>query len=68
MTALRDLCKDKRNAVFVLSGKRREELVEALGPIPGLGPVAEAGYFFRRPNAPTLAALVRDKAWGNEGG
>ncbi len=48
LTVLSDLCKDAKNIVYVLSGKQRPEVGEALGGIKGLGLVAEAGFFFRR--------------------
>ena len=54
LTSLRELCRDTRNKVYVLSGKVRDDLVDTLGRIPGLGLVAEAGYFYRRPNAEPL--------------
>ena len=59
LAALKELCKDKRNRVFVLSGKSREEMVAALGSVPGLGLVAEAGFFFRRPEAASLKGTDR---------
>ena len=47
VSALRALCSDTRNTVYVLSGRRRDDLDEWLN-IPRLGLVAEAGYWVRR--------------------
>ena len=58
LSALRELCKDPRNRVFVLSGSSRAVLVDALGMIPGLGLVAESGFFYRKPEAKPLASAA----------
>jgi trehalose 6-phosphate synthase/phosphatase len=47
--ALRGLCEDKRNTVFVVSGKERHSLTETLGNIPNLGMAAEHGMFISWP-------------------
>ena len=47
---LRDLCSDKRNIVFVVSGKERHSLTETLDGIPNLGLAAEHGMFVSWPN------------------
>jgi trehalose 6-phosphate synthase/phosphatase len=47
--ALRGLCDDKRNTVFVVSGKERHSLTETLGHIPNLGMAAEHGMFITWP-------------------
>lgn len=46
---LRSLCEDKRNTVFVVSGKERHSLTETLGNIPNLGLAAEHGMFISWP-------------------
>jgi trehalose-6-phosphatase len=51
VSALRALCSDTRNTVYVLSGRRRDDLDEWLN-IPRLGLVAEAGYWVRRAPSP----------------
>jgi trehalose 6-phosphate synthase/phosphatase len=45
---LEHLCKDPRNTVFVVSGCNCDVLTEKFGAVPGLGLVAEHGYFIRR--------------------
>jgi trehalose-phosphatase len=68
IATLKELCKDKRNRVYVLSGKVCPDLEQTLGKVPGLGLVAEAGFFFRRPEAKPLgtsaaaALAVAEKA------
>lgn len=47
---LKDLCSDKRNIVFVVSGKERHSLTETLNEIPNLGLAAEHGMFISWPN------------------
>jgi len=49
MGYLRDLCSDKKNTVFVVSGKERHTLAETLGSIPRLGLAAEHGMFLSWP-------------------
>jgi trehalose 6-phosphate synthase/phosphatase len=51
--ALRGLCEDKRNAVFVVSGKERHSLTKTLGDIPNLGLAAEHGMFISWPTPKT---------------
>lgn len=46
---LRGLCEDKRNTVFVVSGKECHSLTETLGSIPNLGLAAEHGMFISWP-------------------
>lgn len=46
---LKDLCSDKRNAVFVVSGKERHSLTDTLHGIPNLGLAAEHGMFISWP-------------------
>jgi trehalose 6-phosphate synthase/phosphatase len=45
------LCADKRNTVFVVSGKERHSLTKTLGHIPNLGMAAEHGMFITWPAA-----------------
>ena len=54
VSALRALCSDTRNTVYVLSGRRRDDLDEWLSrdQLPRLGLVAEAGYWVRRAPSP----------------
>ena len=47
--ALTSLCADKRNTVFVVSGKERHSLSKTLGNIKGLGLAAEHGMFISFP-------------------
>lgn len=54
IAALKSLCEDKRNTVFVVSGKERHSLTETLGQIPNLGLAAEHGMFISWPTARTL--------------
>lgn len=50
ISALKSLCGDKRNTVFVVSGKERHSLTSSpLGDIPGLGLAAEHGMFISWP-------------------
>lgn len=51
IAALKELCSDKRNTVFVVSGKERHSLTETLGGIPNLGLAAEHGMFISWPTA-----------------
>lgn len=47
LSALRLLCSDPRNTVFVLSGKDRADLEKLLGSVRGLGLAAEHGYLYK---------------------
>ena len=53
--ALTDLANDPRNVVFVVSGRERADLMDALGDVidkaPDLGLAAEHGFFVRWPRA-----------------
>lgn len=51
INALKQLCEDKRNAVFVVSGKERHSLTKSLGGIPNLGLAAEHGMFISWPSS-----------------
>lgn len=53
MAALRSLCEDKSNTVFVVSGKERHSLTNTLGGIPNLGLAAEHGMFISWPTPST---------------
>ena len=48
---LKELCNDKRNIVFVVSGKERHSLTSTLNDIPNLGLAAEHGMFISWPNS-----------------
>lgn len=53
ISTIRNLCKDKHNTVFVVSGKERHSVVQTLGDIPNLGLSAEHGMFISWPTAKT---------------
>jgi trehalose 6-phosphate synthase/phosphatase len=55
IAAITRLCEDKRNTVFVVSGKERHSLTKTLGGIPNLGLAAEHGMFISWPTSKTLA-------------
>jgi len=68
--ALKGLCEDKRNTVFVVSGKERHSLLDTLQGIPNLGLAAEHGMFISWPTSKALGkrrweTLVpeTDRAW-----
>ena len=48
---VKDLCSDKRNMVFVVSGKERHSLTDTLDGIPNLGLAAEHGMFISWPES-----------------
>jgi len=50
--AIQDLCNDKKNTVFVVSGKERHSLIKTLGHIPNLGLAAEHGMYISWPGPP----------------
>ena len=49
ISTLKELCSDKRNIVFVVSGKERHSLTKTLCHIPNLGLAAEHGMFVSWP-------------------
>lgn len=53
ISALKGLCEDKRNTVFVVSGKERHSLTSSLQGIPNLGLAAEHGMFISWPTKNT---------------
>jgi len=55
VAALIALCEDKRNTVFVVSGKERHSLTKSLGGISNLGLAAEHGMFISWPTIKTKA-------------
>mmetsp|Transcript_33867 Transcript_33867/g.49693 ORF Transcript_33867/g.49693 Transcript_33867/m.49693 type:complete len:1336 (+) Transcript_33867:345-4352(+) len=70
LNTLKDLCADKRNIVFVVSGKERHSLSKMLPNIPSLGLAAEHGMFVSWPTNNTSTrrrweTLVSDidKSW-----
>uniref|UniRef100_A0A7S1UMF2 Alpha,alpha-trehalose-phosphate synthase (UDP-forming) n=2 Tax=Grammatophora oceanica TaxID=210454 RepID=A0A7S1UMF2_9STRA len=52
---LTKLCEDKRNTVFVVSGKERHSITKTLGHIPNLGLAAEHGMFISWPTKKSLS-------------
>jgi len=46
---IQNLCSDKKNTVFVVSGKERHSLIKTLGHIPNLGLAAEHGMYISWP-------------------
>lgn len=48
---LGDILQDKRNVVYVMSGRKVNELELAFNRLPNLGLIAENGCFVREPNA-----------------
>ncbi len=44
---LEELCKEKQNTVFIISGKERVPLAKAVEGIPQLGVAAEHGFYYR---------------------
>jgi len=55
ISTLKDLCSDKRNIVFVVSGKERHSLTKVLNDIPNLGLAAEHGMFVSWPTSNVAA-------------
>jgi trehalose 6-phosphate synthase/phosphatase len=53
INALKGLCAEKRNTVFVVSGKERHSLTNSLQGIPNLGLAAEHGMFISWPTKQT---------------
>jgi trehalose 6-phosphate synthase/phosphatase len=53
IAALQGLCDDKRNIVFVVSGKERHSLTKTLGGVKNLGLAAEHGMFLSWPTTKT---------------
>ena len=49
INTIQELCKDKKNTVFVVSGKERHSLITTLGHIPNLGLAAEHGMYISWP-------------------
>jgi trehalose 6-phosphate synthase/phosphatase len=47
LATLEQLCKDPRNTVFIVSGCNCDLLTQKFGGVPGLGLVAEHGYYIR---------------------
>ncbi|KAL7548856.1 hypothetical protein ACHAWF_012115, partial [Thalassiosira exigua] len=62
MMALRRLCADPRNTVYVVSGDSQPNLEAAVGNVPGLGLAASNGTCFADPNPATGGGME------NEGG
>uniref|UniRef100_A0A7S2Y679 Alpha,alpha-trehalose-phosphate synthase (UDP-forming) n=1 Tax=Entomoneis paludosa TaxID=265537 RepID=A0A7S2Y679_9STRA len=58
INAIKGLCQDKRNTVFVVSGKERHAVTHTLGDIPNLGLSAEHGMFISWP-APRVTGKRR---------
>lgn len=53
LDVLKELCKDTKNIVFVVSGKERHSLMKTLNGIPRLGLAAEHGMFISWPTTST---------------
>ena len=51
ISTLKELCSDKRNSVFVVSGKERHSLTKTLCHVPNLGLAAEHGMFVSWPTS-----------------
>mmetsp|Transcript_23417 Transcript_23417/g.49009 ORF Transcript_23417/g.49009 Transcript_23417/m.49009 type:complete len:1196 (-) Transcript_23417:144-3731(-) len=51
ISALKELCSDGRNSVFVVSGKERHSLTKTLCHVPNLGLAAEHGMFVSWPTS-----------------
>src|SRR5690348_15320597 len=50
IATIKALCQDKRNCVFVVSGKERHSLTKVFVDIPNLGLAAEHGMFISWPS------------------
>jgi len=50
ISTIQQLCNDKKNTVFVVSGKERHSLLKTLGHIPNLGLAAEHGMYISWPS------------------
>lgn len=59
LSTLEHLCRDPRNTVFIVSGCDCDILTERFGSVPGLGLVAEHGYYIRQAPLGSNARLVR---------
>lgn len=59
LNAIRALCQEKRNTVFVVSGKERHSITQTMGSIPNLGMAAEHGMFISWP----MAKVVSKRRW-----
>ncbi|KAF3610148.1 hypothetical protein DY000_02044573 [Brassica cretica] len=51
MNFLAALCEDKKNSVFIVSGRGRESLGEWFSPCKNIGIAAEHGYFLKWPGS-----------------
>lgn len=67
---IKELCSDKKNTVFVVSGKERHSLLKSLGQIPRLGLAAEHGMFISWPTVKTMEKRhwetlvpITDRTW-----
>ena len=69
ISTLKALCSDRKNTVFVVSGKERHSLVKALDKVPNLGLAAEHGMFISwptsKPGRRTWETIVpeTDRSW-----
>jgi trehalose 6-phosphate synthase/phosphatase len=70
IAVIKDLCSDKKNTVFVVSGKERHSLAKTLGHIPKLGLAAEHGMFISWPTPKTdekrhweTLVPITDRTW-----
>lgn len=65
LDALRTLCADPNNVIYVISGRDYEFLDQTLGQIPNIGLSAEHGCFIRPPGAEEWTNLAEqlDLSW-----
>jgi trehalose-6-phosphatase len=54
LNSLTTLCRDTQNTVFILSGKEQDWMEEAFSTVPGLGLVAEHGFYVCWPSSRVL--------------
>eukprot|EP00934_Nitzschia_sp_Nitz4_P000007 Nitzschia sp. Nitz4//scaffold110_size71422//26492//30639//NITZ4_005869-RA/size71422-snap-gene-0.35-mRNA-1//-1//CDS//3329533074//7//frame0 len=70
LNTLKELCSDKKNSVFVVSGKERHSLTSVFGTIPNLGLAAEHGMYISWPTSKTehkrhweTLVPITDRTW-----
>lgn len=68
LDALRTLCADPNNVVYIISGRDYEFLEQTLGQIPNIGLSAEHGCFLRPPGATEWTNLAEqlDMSWQHD--
>ncbi|RKP12614.1 glycosyltransferase family 20-domain-containing protein [Piptocephalis cylindrospora] len=65
LKALRSLCADRTNRVWIISGRDQTFLETHLGTIPGLGLSAEHGCFMRYPSTMSKEGTEEEAPWIN---